>query len=75
MRLRAAAHRALRAYPGPIGQLLCREISNWEEHGYRLGGRGLIGAIVDQIMQTPLPEPAAMPSADQRPGTPLPATP
>jgi len=58
IRLRTAAARARRVYPGPIGQLISREISNWEEYGYRLGGRGLIGAIVDQVMRTPVPEAA-----------------
>jgi len=56
MRLRRAAARARHVYPGPVGQLVSREISNWEEYGYRLGGRGLIGAIVDQVMEAPEPE-------------------
>lgn len=37
-RLRAAAFRATRLYPGPIGELLSRELLSWEEFGYRFGG-------------------------------------
>ena len=37
-RLRAAAFRVTRLYPGPVGELLSRELLTWEEFGYRLGG-------------------------------------
>ena len=40
MRLRAAAFRVTRLYPGPVGELLSRELLTWEEFGYRLGGAG-----------------------------------
>ena len=55
MRLRAAALRATRVYPGPIGELLSRELLLWEEFGYRLGTAGLIHGVVDAIMTAPLP--------------------
>ena len=58
LRLRSAAHKALKLYPGPVGELISREILVWEDFGYRIGGGGghaLIGAVVDHIMKTPLP--------------------
>ena len=54
MRLRAAAFRATSVYPGPVGELLSRELLLWEECGYRLGTAGLINGVVDAIM-TSLP--------------------
>jgi hypothetical protein len=54
MRLRAAAFRAIRAYPGPVGELLSRELLSWEEFGYRLGSRGMIMGIVDAVMKVQL---------------------
>lgn len=50
MRLRAAAFRATRVYPGPVGELLSRELLSWEEFGYRLGSSGLVMGIVDAVM-------------------------
>lgn len=54
MRLRAAAFRATRLYPGPVGELLQRELLTWEEFGYRLGGTMLVMRLVDVILKTPL---------------------
>ena len=54
MRLRAAAHRATRLYPGPVGELVSRELLTWEEFGYRLGGGQLIMRLVDHVLTTPL---------------------
>jgi len=53
MRMRAAAIRATRLYPGPVGELLSRELLTWEEFGYRLGGHSLITQLVDQLL-TPI---------------------
>ncbi|MGI8799721.1 MAG: hypothetical protein ACR2GE_10620 [Pseudonocardia sp.] len=55
MRLRAAAHRASRLYPGPVGELLCLELLSWEEFGYRLGGEQMIMRIVDHVLTAPVP--------------------
>lgn len=54
-RLRAAAFRVTRLYPGVVGELLSREILTWEEFGFRLGGSGLMLRLVDHILKTPLP--------------------
>lgn len=56
MRLRAAAFRVGRLYPGPVGELLSREILTWEEFGYRLGGSALMMSLVDHILKAPIPE-------------------
>jgi len=54
MRLRAAAFRVTRLYPGPAGELLSRELLTWEEFGYRLGGGQLIMRLVDHVLTTPV---------------------
>lgn len=54
MRIRAAATRATRLYPGPVGELLSRELMTWQDFGYRLGGRRLVMQLVDHVLQTPL---------------------
>jgi hypothetical protein len=54
MRLRAAAFRVTRLYPGPAGELLARELMTWEEFGYLLGGHRLIMRLVDHVLTTPL---------------------
>jgi hypothetical protein len=52
MRLRAAGFRATRLYPGPVGELVARELMTWEEFGYRLGGSQLIMRLVDHVLTT-----------------------
>ena len=54
MRLRAAAFRVTRLYPGPAGEVLSRELLTWEEFGYRLGGGALVMRLVDHILKSPL---------------------
>lgn len=50
-RLRAAALQATRRHPGPIGELLERELRTWEELGFRLDGDGLIGRVVAELLR------------------------
>jgi hypothetical protein len=50
MRIRTAAFHAAQTYPGPIGELISRELLAWEEFGYRLGATGPIMRLVDTIM-------------------------
>ncbi|MDN5859237.1 MAG: hypothetical protein L0H84_11500 [Pseudonocardia sp.] len=59
MRLRAAAFRATRLYPGPVGELVSRELLSWEEFGYRLGGSAPVMRLVDQVLKAPLERPAS----------------
>ena len=54
MQLRAAAFRVIRLYPGPVGELLSRELLTWEEFGYRLGGGQLVMRLVDHVLKAPL---------------------
>ena len=50
LRIREAAVRATLVYPGPVGELLSRELLTWEQFGYRLGSRTAIMQIVEQIL-------------------------
>lgn len=62
MRMRAAAFRATRLYPGPVGELVSRELLSWEDFGYRLGGNRLVMDLVDHVLEnsdTHSPEAAA----------------
>jgi hypothetical protein len=54
MRLRTAAFRATQVYPGPVGELLCRELLDWEEFGYRFGGGALVSRLTDHLLSAPL---------------------
>jgi hypothetical protein len=54
LRMRAAAFRATRLYPGPVGELISHELLAWEEFGYRLAANGSILRLVDDIMKTAL---------------------
>lgn len=55
MRIRAAAFRAKTVYPGPVGELVSRELLDWEQFGKQLGGHGLIAALVDAVMTAEAP--------------------
>lgn len=50
MRLREAARRATQLYPGPIGQVLSRELMTWEEFGFRICGHSLVWKLVDELL-------------------------
>jgi hypothetical protein len=58
-RLRTAAFRAQRVYPGPVGELLYAEIMAWEEFGWRLGSKKQMMTLVDHIMKTSMPDKVA----------------
>lgn len=54
MRLRAAAFRVTKVYPGPAGQVLARELMAAEEFGY-VGHRGsLTWQLADQVLKAPI---------------------
>ena len=59
MKLRAAAFRATRVYPGAVGEMLSRELLSFEEFGLRLSRDGLMMRVVEQIMNAELPVAAA----------------
>lgn len=50
-RIRAAARAAERRYPGPVGEVLARELLTWEDFGYRVGKHGLVARLVDDLMK------------------------
>jgi len=58
MQLRAAAFRATRVYPGPVGELVSKDLLDWENYGWRIGGHGLIARLVAAVMAAELPTPA-----------------
>lgn len=62
MQLRAAAFRATRVFPGPVGELVSKELLSWEEHGWRIGGHGLIRRLVKAVTdaELPVPDPAVV---------------
>jgi hypothetical protein len=48
---RAAAVRAEKLWPGPVGQLLSRELLAYDEFGWRLSNDSLTNQARDQIMK------------------------
>ncbi len=63
MRLRAAAFRANRLYPGPVGEVLAEEVLAWEQFGYRLGGGRLVMRLVDHLLTAAPPATGAGPAS------------
>lgn len=59
MQLRAAAFRATRVFPGPVGELISKDLMAFEEFGYRLGAHGLVRRLVAAVMNAELPTPVA----------------
>jgi hypothetical protein len=55
-RMRAAAFRATRVFPGAVGEWLSRELHSWAEFGYRLGPQALVRRLVDEVLQQAGPE-------------------
>lgn len=51
-RASAAAAKAKRDYPGPIGECLSRELEAYSQWGYRLDQTGLMPRLVAHIMTT-----------------------
>ncbi|GAA1289279.1 hypothetical protein GCM10009609_65670 [Pseudonocardia aurantiaca] len=47
--IRDAALRAASMYPGPVGELICRELMSWVGIGHLLGGDKLIMQLTDHI--------------------------
>jgi hypothetical protein len=52
--LRAAAFYATRVYPGPVGELVSRELLAWEDFGKRLGGHGPIERLAKFVLAQPV---------------------
>jgi hypothetical protein len=56
-RCRAAALQARLAYPGPLGELVYREIIAFAEFGYRFGD-GVVPRLIDELLDN-RPDPRA----------------
>jgi len=57
-RFRAAAAHARRVYPGPLGELVARELSAYAEFGFRFTVDALIPQLATQVLATPALAPA-----------------
>jgi hypothetical protein len=55
-RVRAAAHHARRALPGPLGELVHRELTVYADFGYRFSSDALIPRLVAEILATRVEE-------------------
>jgi hypothetical protein len=51
-RIRTAAHHAARVYPGPVGELLARELHAHADFRYQFGTDGLIARLAAEILAT-----------------------
>ncbi len=60
-RLRAAVFRARQVYPGPVGELIARELLSWDEFGHRLGGTQKSMTLVEHVLRTPAAGPSTPP--------------
>lgn len=56
VRIRSAAYRATRVYPGPVGETLSIELLAWEEFGYRLGGGRRMMNLITHIEGKAIPK-------------------
>ena len=48
--LHKAAIKAKLRYPGPVGELIARELDIWLQFGYRFERRGLTGRLVAHLL-------------------------
>ena len=49
-RARKAAYRATRVYPGPVGELIARELLVWDQFAFRITQGGLIERLIDDVL-------------------------
>lgn len=54
LRIRSAAFRATRLYPGPVGALISRELLSFEEMGLRLARDGVVMGVVEHVLKSAL---------------------
>lgn len=57
LRLLTAAYHAKKKYPGPVGELIAREIESWADFGYRFDNSALVPRVVKEVMNV---QPAAI---------------
>ncbi|MBC3194486.1 hypothetical protein H7X46_25895 [Pseudonocardia sp. C8] len=56
--VRAAAAHARRIYPGPLGELVFRELRAYADFGYRIADDGLIPRLTTAVLATRSDRPA-----------------
>lgn len=49
-RVRTAAMIAKQRYPGPIGELVCAELLEWADYGWRLSSGGRVMQAVEHLL-------------------------
>lgn len=54
-RARAAAARAPRVLPGPVGEMIARELTAWADTVECIGGHGMLLRLADDVLRRPLP--------------------
>lgn len=64
LRYRTAARQARQRYPGPLGELVYRELVAYAELGYWIGD-GVIPRLVEELLGA---QPAAVAAPDRSPG-------
>lgn len=52
-RLRAAARHARQVFPGPVGELLARELCAHADFGYRFDNSGLVNQVAREVLAMP----------------------
>ena len=57
-KMRAAGLHARRLYPGPVGDLIYRELCAYADFGYRFGDRALIPRLAAEILTKVVPDAA-----------------
>lgn len=60
-RMAVAVRRARTAYPGPAGEVLVRELTGWQDFGYRLGGERIVMRLVAHLLSAEATVPAEGP--------------
>lgn len=68
-RYRAAARHARRLFPGPLGELVSRELAAYADFGHRFTQDGLIARLAEDVLTTPValhPAPVTDPPEPER---------
>ena len=61
-RIRAAARHARRVYPGPVGELIHRELNAYADFGVRFSVDALVPSLVEQVLKLPVPRLGEVPA-------------
>lgn len=56
LRVKAAAVRARKVFPGPVGDYLATDLESWANMSLRYDQRGITGRLIDVLMGMPDPD-------------------